>query len=84
VLVKEGQRTGSTHKLESAEGVANQNTERKSVNRGTHFLEGVEGRPCQYAERKGAIQGHSQTVENRGRDKSAQREKVIEGRPLTI
>jgi len=67
--VKEGQRTGSTHKLESAEWETDQNTERKRASRGTHFLEGVEGRSCQYAERKRAIQGHSQTVEYGGSDK---------------
>jgi len=51
--------------------------------RGTHGLLSVEGKISRDSQRQSAIEGHSQTVEHRGKDESGQRRKASKRRALT-
>jgi len=59
-----------THVLESAEGVENQDSEKRKLQRDTHSLGNADEGIGQESEGKRASEGHSRTEECRGWDKS--------------
>ena len=67
---KETDRAKPTHKLETAEGVTCQDTERTDRAWRTHSLETAEGRTCQDTERTRTSEVHSLSGDGRGRGMS--------------
>src|SRR6266850_1100758 len=73
-----------THKLESAEGGASQDRERKQVSQGcSPTSHGEHRETSQDIKRRQASKGHSPSREHRGRDKSGNQKKASKQEALT-